>query len=92
MKNMLKVVCEKKDNFKCPICKKLQGDVLTGNMPNGTMKWYTSNNKIAGFNNCGTINCSYSFPRGYYYPDDNKVRVAHAGVSRKFFLPNNKLG
>ncbi len=72
------------DYIKCAICETTYGERI-GDMPDGIMKWRTSNIQLEGFN-------KKSFEI-YYHFDHGKINnVNYSGTSRTAYLPDNKEG
>jgi deltex-like protein len=74
------------DFIKCAVCETTYG-VRIGQMPDGEMKWRTTNVSCPGFENFNTIEMAYRFPDGR-----KEDGTAYTGTSRKGYIPNSPEG
>ncbi|XP_021355423.1 uncharacterized protein LOC110451630 [Mizuhopecten yessoensis] len=80
----------------CPQCGAVHGKI-TGDQPPGTMtmtttKSYWRGGSLPGYEGCGIINITYSFPSGKQGPDHPTPGKYYQGITRPAFLPDNKKG
>lgn len=80
--------------LKCPSCGTLYG-IKIGAMPKGTMRidfHPRGQIPLSGYENDGTIQIMYSFPRGTQGPDHPVPGASYSGTSRTAYLPDNEEG
>ncbi|XP_040009277.1 probable E3 ubiquitin-protein ligase DTX3 [Xiphias gladius] len=70
----------------CPICNTYHG-VYTGTQPEGTMTVTRSWQRLPGFERCGCIIITYSFPAGIQGAEHPNPGMRYGSTSRTAFLP-----
>ncbi|CAN2389075.1 hypothetical protein PRIEUP_LOCUS17194 [Pristimantis euphronides] len=75
----------------CPLCFVPYG-VVMGNQPAGTMSESTTNQRLPGFPDCGTIHISYNIPGGIQQENHPNPGKLFSGTYRNAYLPNNQEG
>jgi len=79
--------------LQCPLCKKVHG-VKTGTMPPGQISHRLINSNLPGYENCGTIEITFSFRPGLQGPEHpNPGRYYQCiGFPRVAYLPDCDAG
>ncbi|XP_046880756.1 E3 ubiquitin-protein ligase DTX3L isoform X2 [Hypomesus transpacificus] len=75
----------------CPLCKYVFG-VMEGDQPKGVMNDRTTNDRLPGFNDCGTIIIDYNISGGTQSERHPHPGKPFHGTSRTAYLPDNKEG
>ncbi|XP_003963238.3 probable E3 ubiquitin-protein ligase DTX3 [Takifugu rubripes] len=70
----------------CPVCNTFYG-THTGNQPEGTMTVTRSQQRLPGYERCGSIVIHYIFPAGIQGSEHPNPGVRYSGTSRIAFLP-----
>ena len=78
-------ICKSQEGFRCPSCQKLYG-VLTGDMPDGTMKHRVIKMSCPGYEGYDSIQIDYYIGGGV------KEGTFFSGCSWTAYLPNNPEG
>lgn len=70
----------------CPVCNTFYG-VYRGTQPHGTMTATRSWRRLPGYDDCGSIAVTYSFPAGAQGPEHPNPGATYGGTCRTAFLP-----
>ncbi|XP_049327950.1 E3 ubiquitin-protein ligase DTX3L-like [Astyanax mexicanus] len=75
----------------CPVCKRSYG-MLTGNQPEGEMKYSTLRYDLPGYPRCGTIEIIYDIPSGIQTDEHPNPGHPYSGIKCRAYLPDSPEG